>query len=67
MIAANPPFGEWGTIFPDQAMTLAAIDRLVHHSTVREMNVDSDRRKEAIDKSRGAARPPTKARIKTLS
>jgi DNA replication protein DnaC len=28
LITANRPFGEWG--FPDQAMTLAAIDRLVH-------------------------------------
>ena len=30
LITANQPFGEWGRIFPDQAMTLAAIDRLVH-------------------------------------
>ena len=34
-------------------MTLAAIDRLVHHATTLEMNVDSYRRKEAIDKARG--------------
>ena len=65
MITANQPFGEWGKIFPDQAMTLAAIDRLVHHSTVLEMNVDSYRRREAIDKSRGAGRPPSKATLKT--
>ena len=41
MITANQPFGEWGKIFPDPAMTLAAIDRLVHHATILEMNVDS--------------------------
>jgi hypothetical protein len=29
-------------------MTLAAIDRLVRHSTIFEMTVDSDRRKTAI-------------------
>lgn len=40
LITANQPFGEWGKIFPDQAMTLAAIDRLVHHATILEMNVD---------------------------
>jgi 6-phosphofructokinase 2 len=34
MITANQPFGEWGKVFPDQAMTLAAIDRLVHHATI---------------------------------
>src|SRR5208337_2458476 len=26
LITANQPFGEWGKVFPDQAMTLAAID-----------------------------------------
>src|SRR5467141_4037010 len=64
LITANQPFGEWGKIFPDQAMTLAAIDRLVHHATILEMNVDSYRRKAAVDKARGAGRPPTRATIK---
>ena len=31
LITANQPFGAWNTIFPDPAMTLAAVDRLVHH------------------------------------
>jgi IstB-like ATP binding protein len=53
-----------GKIFPDQAMTLAAIDCLVHHATILEMNVDSYRRKVAVDKARGAGRPPTRATIK---
>jgi hypothetical protein len=48
-------------------MTLAAIDRLVHHATILEMNVDSYRRKEAIDKARGAGRPATHATIKVSS
>ena len=34
LITANQPFGEWGKIFPDAAMTLAAVDRLVHHATI---------------------------------
>jgi energy-coupling factor transporter ATP-binding protein EcfA2 len=37
LITANQPFGDWGKVFPDQAMTLAAIDRLVHHATIFEM------------------------------
>jgi DNA replication protein DnaC len=57
MITANQPFGEWGRIFPDQAMTLAAIDRLVHHSTILEMNVESYRRRAALDRKRGPGRP----------
>ena len=36
LITANQPFGEWGKVFADQAMTLAAIDRLVHHATILE-------------------------------
>ncbi len=29
LITANQPFGAWGKVFPDPAMTLAAVDRLV--------------------------------------
>lgn len=61
LITANQPFGEWGRIFPDQAMTLAAIDRLVHHATILEMNVESYRRKVALDRRRGPGRPPVHA------
>jgi DNA replication protein DnaC len=64
LITANQPFGEWGKIFPDQAMTLAAIDRLVHHSTILEMNVESYRRREALDRKRGRGRPPSHTTIK---
>src|SRR5450755_2141357 len=61
LITANQPFGEWGKIFPDQAMTLAAIDRLVHHATILEMNVESYRRREALDRKRGRGRPAVHA------
>jgi DNA replication protein DnaC len=65
LITANQPFGEWGKIFPGQAMTLAAIDRLVHHATIIEMNVESYRRRAAVERKRGRGRPPTRATIKT--
>ena len=58
LITANQPFGEWGKVFPDPAMTLAAVDRLVHHATIFEMNVESYRRREAIERKRGPGRPP---------
>jgi DNA replication protein DnaC len=64
LITANQPFGEWGKIFPDQAMTLAAIDRLVHHATILEVNVESYRRRAALDRKRGPGRPPEHATIK---
>jgi len=53
LITANQPFGEWGKVFPDPAMTLAAVDRLVHHASIFEMNVESYRRREAIERKRG--------------
>ena len=67
LITANQPFGEWGKIFPDPAMTLAAVDRLVHHATIFEMNVESYRRRAAIErKQHGAGRPPSYATIKNV-
>jgi DNA replication protein DnaC len=56
LITANQPFGAWDSIFPDPAMTVAAIDRLVHHSIILEMNTESYRRKSAETKLR---RKPT--------
>jgi DNA replication protein DnaC len=53
LITANQPFGAWDAIFPDPAMTVAAIDRLVHHSIILEMNTDSYRRKSAETKRPG--------------
>jgi len=46
-IAANQPFSGWDQIFPDKAMTVAAIDRLVHHATILEMNAESFRQRVA--------------------
>jgi DNA replication protein DnaC len=68
LITANQPFGDWGKIFPDPAMTLAAVDRLVHHATILEINVDSYRRRAALDrKQQGAGRPATRATIKNIA
>jgi len=63
LITANQPFGEWGKIFPDQAMTVAVVDRLVHHATIFEMNVESYRRRTALERKRGRGRPPIHATI----
>jgi DNA replication protein DnaC len=65
LITANQPFGEWGKVFPDPAMTLAAIDRLVHHATIFEMNVESYRRRVALERKRGPGRPAARATPKT--
>ena len=67
MITANQPFGEWGRIFPDPAMTLAAVDRLVHHATIFELNVDSYRRRTALEQKRTRGRPAVRATIKNTA
>jgi len=67
LVTANQPFGEWNKIFPDQAMTLAAVDRLIHHATILEMNVESYRRREALERKRGPGRPANCATIKSSS
>ena len=68
LITANQPFGEWSKIFPDPAMTLAAVDRLVHHATIFEMNVESYRRRAAIErKQHGAGRPAHYATTKNIA
>jgi DNA replication protein DnaC len=66
MITANQPFGEWNKVFPDPAMTLAAVDRLVHHATIFEMNVESYRRRSALEVKRQRGRPAAYATIKNI-
>jgi DNA replication protein DnaC len=65
LITANQPFGEWNKVFPDPAMTLAAVDRLVHHATIFEMNVESYRRRSALEAKRQRGRPAAFATIKS--
>jgi len=60
IITCNQPFSEWNQIFPDPAVTVAAIDRLVHHSTILEINTESYRRRTAAENSAAA----NKARAK---
>ena len=58
LITANQPFGEWHKVFPDETTAVAAVDRLVHHATILEMNVESYRRRAALDRGkRGRGRP----------
>jgi len=47
MITSNLIFSKWDRIFKDPMTTAAAIDRLVHHSTILELDIDSYRAMEA--------------------
>ena len=43
MLTSNLPFSKWEQIFKDPMTTAAAIDRLVHHSVILELNIPSYR------------------------
>ena len=43
LLSSNLPFSKWDQIFKDPMTTAAAIDRLVHHSVIIELNIDSYR------------------------
>lgn len=45
-------------------MTLAAVDRLVHHAIIFEMNVESYRRRSALEAKRRRGRPAAYATIR---
>ena len=47
MITSNLPFSKWEAIFKDPMTTAAAIDRLVHHSVIIELNIPSYRMEQA--------------------
>lgn len=48
LITTNQAFSEWDSIFGDNMMTVAAIDRLVHHADIFKIEGDSYRKKQAI-------------------
>jgi DNA replication protein DnaC len=47
MLSSNLAFSGWEAIFKDAMMTAAAIDRLVHHCVILELNVPSYRAEQA--------------------
>ena len=47
LITSNLPFSKWESIFKDAMTTAAAIDRLVHHSVILELNLPSYRVEQA--------------------
>ena len=65
LITANTPFVEWKKMFPDENTAVAAVDRLIHHCVILEMNVESYRRRQAMgEKEKKRGRP---AKFATMS
>jgi DNA replication protein DnaC len=58
MLTSNLPFAQWDRIFKDPMTTAAAIDRLVHHSIILELNLPSYRLETAKAAQQTAAPTP---------
>jgi DNA replication protein DnaC len=54
VVTSNLPFSQWDKVFKDTMTTMAAIDRLVHHGTVLELNGESYRAQAATRKNKEA-------------
>jgi DNA replication protein DnaC len=55
LMTSNLPFSKWEGIFKDPMTTAAAIDRLVHHSVILELNIPSYRVEAAKRKQQAQA------------
>jgi DNA replication protein DnaC len=53
MLTSNLPFSKWDNIFKDPMTTAAAIDRLIHHSVILELNIKSYRMEHAQQGRKG--------------
>ena len=52
LVTANQPFSQWNTIFTDSMMTVAAVDRLIHHAVILELKAQSYRKRAAAKRSK---------------
>jgi DNA replication protein DnaC len=59
LITSNLPFSKWEAIFKDPMTTAAAIDRLVHHSVILELNIPSYRLEQAKKAKEAEGTPPS--------
>jgi DNA replication protein DnaC len=51
LITANQPFDKWDEIFPNSEIAVAAVDRLIHHATIININEQSFRKFARINAS----------------
>jgi DNA replication protein DnaC len=65
MITSNLPFSQWERVFKDPTTTAAAIDRLIHHSIILELNLESYRLRQSRQPSNGVTKGETKTEENT--
>ncbi len=62
IITTNKPFAEWNDVFPNAACVVSLVDRLVHNAEVIDLNGDSYRNKEALERAEMRAKKRKKAK-----
>ncbi len=55
LISSNLTFSQWEQIFKGPMTTAAAVDRLIHHSMIIELNIPSYRLESAKKNKKGPA------------
>jgi len=58
IITTNLEFSRWGELFPNSMLTAALIDRLTHHAHILNMNAESYRFKQRLNKKTGGVAMP---------
>jgi DNA replication protein DnaC len=61
IVTSNLPFEEWTSVFENQRLTGALLDRLTHHVHILELNGESYRLKQSKAPRRCATQPDDKA------
>jgi DNA replication protein DnaC len=57
IVTSNLPFAEWTSVFGNQRLTGALLDRLTHHAHILELNGESYRLKQSKARRRQTAQP----------
>jgi len=63
IVTSNLPFDEWTSVFGNQRLTGALLDRLTHHVHILEMNGESYRLKQSRARRRKEPQPATEPDI----
>ena len=61
IVTSNLPFEEWTSVFGNQRLTGALLDRLTHHVHILELNGESYRLKQSKTRRRRDPRPADEA------
>jgi DNA replication protein DnaC len=66
LITSNHTFSDWDRVFPDSVMTVAAIDRLVHHAQILTLDGDSYRKTQSLARVTQAPQPSSRQPAKVV-